>query len=170
MSSPQQPRKAKLAALPKDPTACWIFQGAVTPQGYGKVCVGKKHQSCQRWMFEQLFGPVPEGLKVSATCANGLCINPYHLVLRRHAETIRQGNSAVLTPGDLADIRRVDVANRTTAMADMLADRIGCARRTVQDVWRNATWGKTGRYTAARRAAPARAPSIDQLAQGVKHG
>lgn len=150
MSAHQIPRKAKVN-LPKDPMACWLFEGSVTSGGIGKVCVAGKHQSCQRWMFEQLFGPVPEKMKIGTTCGNGLCFNPYHLVARTHAEAIRAGNTAVLTPGDLAEIRRVVVSDRNTAMADALALKFGCSRRAVQDVWRNATWAKNGRRSAARR-------------------
>jgi hypothetical protein len=138
-----QPKQAKLGPLPKDPTECWIFQGTVNVRGYGQVRYGRKSQSCQRWMFEQLFGPVPDGLKVGTTCGNGLCINPYHLVTRCQSEAVRAGLSGVLTPGDIAEIRRVDKANRTAAMADILAGRIGCNRRTIQRVWHKANRGKT---------------------------
>lgn len=155
-------RKAQVV-LPKDPNDCWLFQGTSTVHGIGKKCVGGKHTTCQRWLWEQLFGPVPDGLKVGTTCGNGMCINPYHLIARTHAEATRAGAAAVLTPGDLAEIRRVLVDDRTTAMADALAGRFGCHRRTVQDVWRKATWASAGRRSAARRTKDAR-----RLSQGPK--
>lgn len=166
MSAPKVSRKARVV-LPKDPNECWIFQGTTTSQGYGKVCVDGAHKTCQRWMFEELFGPVPPGMKVGTRCGNRLCVNPYHLVVRSHAQAIRAGATAVLTPGDLAEIRAVQVVDRTAALADILAGRIGCTRRTIQDVWRNATWGKNGRRSAARRNAPSR---VHHFEQGVSHG
>lgn len=166
------PRKPKVV-LPKDPAECWEFQGTVTSYGYGQVKVGGKARSCQRWMFEQLFGPAPEGMKVSTTCGNGVCINPYHLVLRTPADTIRASSVSVLTPGDLAEIRRVTRENRTAAMADILAGRIGCHRRTVQNVWTSTTWSSKRRTKAKRACDPGpRASTTTPIsqAQGVSHG
>lgn len=152
------PRKPKVV-LPKDPNECWIFQGAITRYGNGQVKSKGKNRTCQRWMFEMLFGALPEEIEVGTTCGNGLCINPYHLVARCHAESIRAGAASVLTPGDLADIRRVPPKDRTAAMADALASRIGCHRRTIQRVWGRRAWHRTRGHTQAK-----------QLAQGVSHG
>ncbi|HEY9144514.1 MAG TPA: HNH endonuclease, partial [Arenimonas sp.] len=136
--------------LPQDPAACWLFLGTITADGIGKVMVNRKQQTVQRWMFEQLFGPLPEGFKVGTTCGNGRCFNPHHLVARTHAEATRGGAAAILTSGDLADIRRVPTENRNTAMADALASRIGCTRRAVQDVWRGVTWARTPKRIGPR--------------------
>lgn len=151
MVTPSAARKAKVV-LPKDPAACWIFQGTATRYGNGQVKVAGKTYTCQRWMFEQLFGPVPDGMRITSTCGNGLCINPYHLVAQVHADIIRGSNQAVLTSGDVAEIRAVAQENRTAAMADVLADRMGCHRRTVQRVWGKETWSVTESHRTARRS------------------
>ena len=145
------PRTPKVV-LPKDPAECWIFQGAITRYGNGQVKAAGKNRTCQRWMFEMLFGSLPDSIKVGTTCGNLLCINPYHLEARTHAESIRSGASAVLTSGDLADIRRVPTEHRNVAMADTLAKRIGCHRRTVQRVWGKRAWHKNPGQRVERKA------------------
>ena len=58
------------------PDACWPWQGARLPRGYGKMTgAGYAHRIA--WELEN--GPVPAGMYVCHHCDNPPCCNPAHL-------------------------------------------------------------------------------------------
>lgn len=61
---------------------CWVWTGNVNPvTGYGRVGWGGKCIYTHRWMWQQVYGIIPDGLFVLHRCDNPPCINPYHLWL-----------------------------------------------------------------------------------------
>lgn len=64
---------------------CWIWQGAVTSHGYGQVHVShepggvSRPGHVHRIGYEELVGPVPEGLQLDHLCRVRRCWNPAHL-------------------------------------------------------------------------------------------
>jgi hypothetical protein len=72
---------------------CWVWQGAVSPSGYGYFNVverqAKRNFRVHRWAYRTLVGPIPEGMQLHHTCKNKRCVNPEHLQLvtpRQHIE------------------------------------------------------------------------------------
>lgn len=58
---------------------CWVWHGSFTDEGYGQVTVNYKRTLVHRHAYEQLVGPIPEGLHLDHLCRNRGCCNPAHL-------------------------------------------------------------------------------------------
>lgn len=76
---------------------CWFFAGKLSPQGYGQLRFyenGKHHYwAAHRVMYENLVGPIPEGLVIDHLCRNPICINPEHLEPVTPRENVLRGSS-----------------------------------------------------------------------------
>ena len=63
---------------------CWDWIGAKT-KGYGRFNPdprrngGTKQMPAHRWAYQQLVGPIPEGLTIDHLCRNRSCVNPAHM-------------------------------------------------------------------------------------------
>lgn len=73
------------------PDGCWIWT-ASTRKGYGRAWVDGRVQPAHRVAFEQLRGPVPDGLDLDHLCRNRSCVNPAHLEPVTRGENLRRGN------------------------------------------------------------------------------
>ncbi len=58
---------------------CWVWTGATTGQGYGKMNIRGVRSLTHRISWEIHNGPVPDGLFVLHRCDNEPCCNPAHL-------------------------------------------------------------------------------------------
>lgn len=70
--------------IEESPTGCWLWQGSVNDQGYGRVgtggSAGGTRALAHRWCYEYMIGEVPEGLVLDhVVCNTPRCVNPYHL-------------------------------------------------------------------------------------------
>lgn len=58
---------------------CWEWEGAHS-EGYGTYWDGKRGSArAHRFAYEQLVGPIPEGMFLDHLCRNPGCVNPDHL-------------------------------------------------------------------------------------------
>lgn len=63
-------------------TGCWLWQGYVTPKGYGTYAFAKgKVGRAHRIAYELSKGAIPDGLYVCHACDVPACCNPAHLWL-----------------------------------------------------------------------------------------
>jgi HNH endonuclease len=62
---------------------CWEWTGAISSStGYGAIGRGRRGEgsvTTHQAMWEQLIGPVPDGLELDHLCRNRSCCNPDHL-------------------------------------------------------------------------------------------
>jgi len=75
--------------LPTDPDKCVLWTAYRNPAGYGQVRVNMVGWLATRYVFTELFGPIPEGLVVMHICDNPACIHPGHLTIGTHGDNIR---------------------------------------------------------------------------------
>lgn len=62
-----------------DANGCWIWQGEITANGYGRFSVGSRNLLAHRWAYEQARGPIGDGLTIDHLCRVKSCVNPDHL-------------------------------------------------------------------------------------------
>ncbi|TAM22399.1 MAG: HNH endonuclease, partial [Nevskiaceae bacterium] len=113
-----------LVRLGKRPDDCWEWLSVKTEGGYGKKQLGGKTLLAHRWMWTQLFGPIPDGLVIDHICANPGCVNPAHLRLCSQAENCRDGAGTTLTSADVVEIKQAKKTRGPTT-ANALALRYG---------------------------------------------
>lgn len=78
---------------------CWPWLASRTAGGYGRFCPGGRKLTvmAHRWIYEQLIGPIPEGLEPDHLCRNRGCVKaiadeagPAHLeVITPRENTLR---------------------------------------------------------------------------------
>lgn len=62
--------------------------GLFAPDGHNTVCA-------HRFAYEDLIGPIPDGLQLDHLCQNSRCVNPYHLdPVTPRVNVMRSNNSA----------------------------------------------------------------------------
>jgi hypothetical protein len=77
-----------------DADGCWVWFGAKGGKHkwvYGIMLYKKKMTPAHRIAYEELRGPIPEGLDLDHLCRNTLCVNPWHCEPVTHQENIRRG-------------------------------------------------------------------------------
>lgn len=147
-----------MIALGKSPADCWRWLGALDGAGYPRKQHCGRAMLAKRWMWEQMFGPIPNDLVVSSTCGTRECTNPHHLCVQSQADANRCGAGTILLPADVLEIKR-EKASRTAGLAETLAHRYGCSRRLIFDIWGGRAWSRrqaprTDHNRASRSSAP----------------
>jgi hypothetical protein len=153
-----------LVRLGRTPDACWEWLGKIDENGYAIKQFDGKPITARRWMWQQLFGPVPLGLIVSSTCGSKTCTNPFHLRLCTQADACQSGIGTILTHGDVVEIRK-NKGHGGDQMAKILAERLGISAATVRDIWRRSSWNKPKPFAA--RNTKFLAPNFSQQSTGV---
>lgn len=77
---------------------CWHWQGHVSQLGYGQFTMDGLTVLAHRFAYEDVVGPIPNGLVIDHLCRVRDCVNPEHLEVVTQAENTRRGLSGVLKP------------------------------------------------------------------------
>lgn len=142
---------------PRDPDACWEWQGDRERDGYGRLHLSgrgptKKILKAHRASYMLAHGEIPAGMVVRHTCDNPPCVNPAHLVLGTQAQNVEDTVSrgrvgkpprgvdqhlARLTEDKVREIRQRAAEGETQ---DALAAAFGVGQTTISKVVRRETW------------------------------
>jgi len=58
---------------------CWLWTAAIQ-NGYGVFMLSSRKQiKAHRWSYQQMVGPIPDGLTLDHLCRVRHCVNPAHL-------------------------------------------------------------------------------------------
>lgn len=82
---------------------CWIWQRSLDRAGYGvfgrpsRYDPGRRVYLAHRWVYEEMIGPIPEGLELDHLCRVPACVNPDHLEPVTRAENVQRGAVAKIT-------------------------------------------------------------------------
>lgn len=70
---------------------CWLWTGTVNWAGYGQFRYGARLIMAHRWAYEEMVGPIAEGLVIDHLCRTPTCVNPSHLEPVTERENIVRG-------------------------------------------------------------------------------
>jgi 5-methylcytosine-specific restriction endonuclease McrA len=83
------------------PDECWIWQGSLVGNGYGNIRADGRLQYVHRVAYQELLGPIPDGLELDHVRARGCisraCWNPAHLEPVTRQENQRRTARAMQT-------------------------------------------------------------------------
>lgn len=74
---------------------CWIWSGAPTPKGYGRVGFGspiERGEHAHRRAYRLLVEPIPDGMEIDHRCRQKMCCNPGHLDVVTPTENNRRSH------------------------------------------------------------------------------
>lgn len=160
------------ARVKKSEDSCWLWTGARSSNGYGKIGgANRSNDYTHRVAWTLAHGEIPEGLFVCHRCDVKLCVRPDHLFLGtlqdNHADMTNKGrnfsgepcsavnrgsrnNRAILTEAQATEIRELRASGAMTQRA--VADRYGVSPSAVRFIERGETW---------RHVSPARPQTAD---------
>jgi hypothetical protein len=121
-------------------TGCWVWNSPTLVNGYGQVRRGGRSWLAHRYIYEQTFGPVPDGLDLDHLCRNIRCVNPDHLEPVTHAENMRR---AATTKLDVQRVRLIRQRLGEGATQLRVAEEFGVARSTIRNIATGQTWKGT---------------------------
>ncbi|OAA28239.1 HNH endonuclease [Frankia sp. EI5c] len=83
------------AKVSRIPGGCWVWTGTVNSDGYGTFHVDGRRVLAHRWVWEQAYGPIPDGFELdhvwSRGCRRRDCVRLSHLQLVTHRENCVRG-------------------------------------------------------------------------------
>jgi len=86
-------------------TGCWEWTGRIHPStGYGYLDILQVPRRAHRLMYEELVGPIPNGLDLDHLCRVRCCVNPDHLEPVTRGENTRRGLAGAQTAKRMAAI------------------------------------------------------------------
>lgn len=79
--------------VPEPNSGCWMWDGTLTEDGYGKLSYGRGHTSAHRLSVRLSGREIPDKMHVDHLCRTRCCVNPDHLEVVTHQENVRRGEA-----------------------------------------------------------------------------
>lgn len=136
---PSRPLEERLLAQVVKTPGCWLWRGAVSTSGYGKIFVAKGRViSVHRVAYALWKGPIPSRVRVLHHCETAVCVNPDHLFLGvPRWRPGRVNGRAKLKPEHVTAIRAY---LRQGVAKDILCSKYGISRSSLNRIARAAAW------------------------------
>jgi len=142
-----------ISKLPKEAfdskfeNSCWLWQGNMHWNGYGRINWGKTERYFAHRISYMIYnGFIPQGKVIRHTCDNPHCINPKHLVMGTQADNLkdmakrnRHGMSK-LNPEAVKVIKWMLKYKNYHGLASKLARLHDVTPYTIHDIKRNKSW------------------------------
>lgn len=132
---------------------CLLWQLSTYKKGYGSIALsrpdGRKSTiAAHRHIWQQLNGPVPDGLFVCHTCDTPLCCEPTHLFLGTTQENTMDKVHKGRAQGKLcaADIRKIFALRDNDLTQQAIADVMGVSRSLIGLILSKTRKYKSPRY------------------------
>lgn len=77
----------------EDGNGCWVWQGALDRDGYGRIGYEGRTFAAHRISYRQWVRPIPSWLQLDHLCRNPSCVNPAHLEAVTCATNIQRGDT-----------------------------------------------------------------------------
>ena len=128
---------------------CWDWLGALQRDGYAHFTArGRKTISAHRYAYEQLVGPIPEGMDLLHSCDNRKCVNPSHTRPGTHLDNmIEMGLRRRRAVGEMCPRRKLSEAQAREILAlkgngpaRKFAPQYGVGQGAIQAIWRGDAW------------------------------
>jgi len=139
MTAPNLPisERLLLRAEPDLNSGCWLWNGALWRDGYGRILINKVGMAAHRVSYRTFVGPIPEGAHVLHKCDVPMCINPQHLTIGDHKTNMRDMAAKGRSGSPSAGYRRMSKAEKdairtATGSLRSIAARFGRAASTVR--------------------------------------
>lgn len=98
MSLEELPEKAAKRIQVCPESGCWLWQGEINRNGYGRVWVDGKRLMAHRVVYELLHEPIADGLVLDHLCKVRRCCNPEHLDPVTPRENTLRGDAVLFQP------------------------------------------------------------------------
>jgi hypothetical protein len=142
------PQQRLDASYVVEPNGCWVWTKARTTAGYGHFHLRGRYYQAHRLVYGLLRGPVLT-VVMDHLCRNRACVNPDHLEPVSHAENVRRGDGARLTP-EL--VRRIYSLRAQGLSQRAIGRRVQVDHSTVSRVLKGQRWSE---YAPAKKEAVA---------------
>lgn len=78
---------------------CWEAVRCLNHDGYARMLIGGRGgrtHYVHRYLYEQYYGPIPDGMELDHLCRNRACVRPDHMEPVTHAENVARGTTGIV--------------------------------------------------------------------------
>lgn len=133
------------------PCGCWIFNGTISREGYGRFRLGNKLMSAHRAAWILTHGSVPSNLLICHSCDNRRCVNPKHLFIgtakdnvidkiTKHREYYLRGEQLPQTKLNSSDVLLIKSLLLNNIKQNVIAQYFNITQSVISRIKNNKTW------------------------------